>query len=120
MSRSTIYRKVDEGVLSTTNLSDGSKGVDTAKPIRVFGGLKPRHEETTLDSPEVVARQTHATGSDTTRSDNHETVILKTKIELLENQLRQAEVWETDSLDISISRARKSGVVINYVMLLGF
>ena len=81
VSCSTIYRKVDEGVLSTpTNLSDGSKGADTSELIRVFGELKPRHEETAPDSLEVVARQTHATGSD-----NHETVILTTKIELLED-----------------------------------
>lgn len=55
----------------------------TSKLIRVFGELKPRHEETALDSPEVVARQTHATRSDTTRSDNHVTVILKTKADVV-------------------------------------
>ncbi len=56
VSRLTIYRKVDEGVLSTTtNLSDRSKGADTSELIRVFEELKPRHEKTTLDSPEVVA-----------------------------------------------------------------
>ncbi len=37
VSRSTIYRKIEEGILSLTTIPDGAKGVDTSELIRVFG-----------------------------------------------------------------------------------
>jgi excisionase family DNA binding protein len=37
VGRSTLQRAIKEGRLSATNQTDGSKGVDTAELLRVFG-----------------------------------------------------------------------------------
>ena len=40
ISRSTLYRAIRAGRLSTTSQPDGSRGVDTAELMRVFGPLQ--------------------------------------------------------------------------------
>ena len=37
MARSTLQRAIREGTLSATIRADGSRGIDTAELIRVFG-----------------------------------------------------------------------------------
>ena len=40
VARSTLYRKIHQGVVSTVKNHDGSRGVDTSEILRVFGGLQ--------------------------------------------------------------------------------
>jgi excisionase family DNA binding protein len=89
VSRSTIYRKVEEGILSLATMPDGAKGIDTSELIRVFGELKSKASDTPSDSSATVSTRSHATASN-----NHETTILKTQVELLRDQLEQAKERE--------------------------
>lgn len=89
VSRSTIYRKVEEGILSLATMPDGAKGVDTSELIRVFGELKSKAADTPSDNRATVSAQSHATASD-----SHETAILKTQVELLRDQLELAKERE--------------------------
>ena len=45
VGKATIYRRLKDGTLSTSRQPDGSKGVDSAELIRVFGELKPQSDE---------------------------------------------------------------------------
>src|SRR5512143_610313 len=89
VSRSTIYRKVEEGQLSLATMPDGAKGVDNSELIHVFGELKSKAADTPSDNRATVSAQSHATASD-----SHETAILKTQVELLRDQLEQAKERE--------------------------
>ena len=51
VSKSTIYRRLKDGTLTVSNQPDGSKGVDTAELIRVFGELKLQPSENTSEIP---------------------------------------------------------------------
>ena len=50
VGKATIYRRLKEGTLAVSKLPDGSKGVDTAELIRVFGELKPQPDENRMES----------------------------------------------------------------------
>jgi excisionase family DNA binding protein len=89
VSRSTIYRKVDEGALSATTLPDGTKAIDTSELLRVFGELKPTGGDTLRESPATVPQEPAATASD-----SPEAAILKTQVELLREELKQARERE--------------------------
>src|SRR5512144_2911156 len=86
VSRSTIYRKVEEGILSLATMPDGAKGVDTSELIRVFGELKAKTPGTLGDNSATVSAQSHAT-----TNSNYETALLKTQVELLRDQLKPAK-----------------------------
>lgn len=51
VGKATIYRRLKDGTLTTSKRPDGSKGVDTAELIRVFGELKPQLDENTSELP---------------------------------------------------------------------
>ena len=89
VSRSTIYRKVEEGILSLATMPDGAKGVDASELIRVFGELKSKAADTPNGNRATVSAQSPATASD-----SHETAILKTQVELLHDQLELAKERE--------------------------
>ena len=50
VGKATIYRRLKDGTLTASKRPDGSKGVDTAELIRVFGELKPRSDENLMES----------------------------------------------------------------------
>ena len=50
ISRSTLYRCIKRGRLSATAQPDGTRGVDTAELIRVFGPLQGATERSQQDA----------------------------------------------------------------------
>lgn len=59
VSRTTLWRKAKDGVLSTTKFPDGSPGVDTAELFRVFPRVSDNetqvtHEETAMQLEKQV------------------------------------------------------------------
>ena len=50
MGKATIYRRLKDGTLTVSKRPDGSKGVDTAELIRVFGELKSQPDENLMES----------------------------------------------------------------------
>ncbi len=73
VGKATIYRRLKDGTLTASKQPDGSKGVDIAELIRVFGELKPQASES---ASEIPLR-------------HHEMVeLLQRQIDSLENQLQ--------------------------------
>ena len=85
VGKATIYRRLKDGTLTASKRLDGSKGVDTAELIRVFGELKPQSDE---NSRELPLRR-------------HEMVeLLQRQIDSLENQLQASLERETKLLNL--------------------
>ena len=45
VGKATLYRRLKDGTLTASKRADGSKGVDTAELVRVFGELKGNPDE---------------------------------------------------------------------------
>ena len=75
VGKATVYRRLKDGTLTVSKRPDGSKGVDTAELIRVFGELKPQSDENFMESS---LRQSEITE------------LLQRQIDSLENQLQAA------------------------------
>ena len=101
VGKATVYRRLKDGTLTASKRSDGSKGVDTAELIRVFGELKPQSNENIMESS---LRQSEITE------------LLQRQIDSLENQLqasleREAKLFnllEQRLLEGPKNRRRKS------------
>ena len=73
VGKATIYRRLKDGTLTASKQPDGSKGVDTAELIRVYGELKPQPSESVSKVPLM----------------HHEMVeLLQRQIDSLESQLQ--------------------------------
>ena len=85
VGKATIYRRLKEGTLTASKRPDGSKGVDTAELIRVFGELKPQLDKNLMESPlrynEIVK-------------------LLQRQIDSLENQLQVSLEREVKLLNL--------------------
>lgn len=85
MARSTLQRAIQEGRLSATVRSDGSRGIDTAELIRVFGeasvALQERGSNEVERATPIAADLTIAT--------------LQVQVALLQAQLQDAQQRET-------------------------
>ena len=55
VARSTLYRKINQGVVSTVKNHDGTRGIDTSELMRVFG---PLQGETSRDTSQPVPPDT--------------------------------------------------------------
>lgn len=97
-SRTTIYRYIKEGKLSTCTDSNNADGVDTSELIRVFGSISlVTNEQSKLDINE------HSVTSDNCSNEQHSlniTIVqkdfeidnLKQKIEFLEVLLKEKDL----------------------------
>ena len=85
VGKATVYRRLKDGTLTASKCMDGSKGVDTAELIRVFGELKPRPDENLMESP---LRRSEITE------------LLQRQIDSLENQLQASLDRETKLLNL--------------------
>ena len=83
--KATVYRRLKDGTLTVSKRPDGSKGVDTAELIRVFGELKPQPDENTMESPLRRGEITE---------------LLQRQIDSLENQLQASLERETKLLNL--------------------
>ena len=84
-ARSTMYRRIHAGELSTTKQHDGSDGIDTAELFRVFGEPSSGDGVASDDGSSVAPRQ-HAT--------NSERDALQAQVDLLQEQLQEAKERE--------------------------
>lgn len=55
VGRATLYRRIDDGTISTVQNHDGSRGIDTSEILRVFGCLQAT-AETNAGRPAEVSR----------------------------------------------------------------
>lgn len=81
--RSTIYKKIRDGVLQDVTRPDGAKGVDTEELSRVFGELQP---EETAEPAEKVEEGQAETGQ--------EVHLLRQQVSLLQQQLEACQQRE--------------------------
>ena len=93
VGKATVYRRLKDGALTASKRPDGSKGVDTAELIRVFGELKPQSDENLMESllrhseiTELLQRQIDSLESQLQASLERESKLLN----LLEQRLLEA------------------------------
>ena len=87
ISRPTLYRRIKSGDLSTIKQADGTKGIDSAELMRVFGALHPVTDHD-------VKNGRHETGDvlhERIRGLERESELLQRENELLRRQLANAE-----------------------------
>lgn len=77
-NRTTIYRHIEKGLLSTSKDAKGNHEIDTAELLRVFGELVTDGDDTEATQIDTVQQST---------------------IELLKQQLEAAEVREKKALE---------------------
>lgn len=90
-ARSTLYRKINAGELSTSKQADGSDGIDTSELIRVFGELQ--QPGATRDVAPATPRDSDATPPASPEIPR-ETRLLREQIALLQDQLEEAKERE--------------------------
>src|SRR5512143_1582363 len=88
MARSTLQRVLQEGRLSATVRADGSKGIDTAELIRVFGEAPGALQE--RGSSEVERATLIAACSATPIAADSTIAALQAQVKLLQEQLQEA------------------------------
>ena len=93
VGKATIYRRLKDGTLTASKRLDGSKGVDTAELIRVFGELKLQPDENLMESS---LRQSEITE------------LLQRQIGSLENQLQASLEREAKLLNLLEQRLLES------------
>lgn len=88
VGRATIYRKLDAGELSGSDLPDGGRGVDTSELQRVFGLI--RFTDALTDDLRQAADAVKVTADEVLRRENeHLRALLEVKNEHIES-LKQA------------------------------
>ena len=85
VGKATIYRRLKDGTLTASKRFDGSKGVDTAELIRVFGELKSQSDENLVE-PSLMQIEI--------------TELLQKQVDSLENQLQASLERETKLLNL--------------------
>ena len=104
IARSTLQRAIQEGRLSTTTRADGSKGIDTAELIRVFGEAPVALQE--RGSSEVERATPSAADSII--------ATLQTQVKLLQAQLqetRQREAWLQGIIEQRLLPPPRQGII---------
>ena len=93
VGKATVYRRLKDGTLTVSKRPDGSKGVDTAELIRVFGELRSQSDENLMKSSlryseitELLQRQIHSLENQLQGSLEREAKLLN----LLEQRLLEA------------------------------
>jgi hypothetical protein len=104
IARSTLQRALQEGRLSATTRADGSKGIDTAELLRVFGespgALQVRGGSEVQHATSSAADLTIAT--------------LQAQVKLLQEQLqeaRQREAWLQSIIEQRLLPPPRQGII---------
>lgn len=87
ISRPTLYRRIKSGDLSTTRQADGTKGIDSAELMRVFGALHP----VTNHDVKNGRHETNEVLRERIKGLERESELLQRENELLRIQLANAE-----------------------------
>ena len=104
IARSTLQRAIQEGRLLATVRSDGSKGIDTAELIRVFGEAPGALQE--RGSSEV--QRATPSAADLTLA------MLQAQVNLLQAQLqeaRQREAWLQSIIEQRLLPPPRQGII---------
>lgn len=104
IARSTLQRAIQEGRLSATIRADGSRGIDTAELLRVFGEAPVALQE--RGSSEVE----HATPNEVAST----TATLQAQVKLLQEQLqdaRQREAWLQSIIEQRLLPPPRQGII---------
>src|SRR5512143_31264 len=104
IARSTLQRAIQEGKLSATVRADGSKGIDTAELIRVFGEAPVALQA--CGSSEIE-RATPITAALTIAT-------LQAQVKLLQEQLqeaRQREAWLQSIIEQRLQPPPRQGII---------
>ena len=100
ITRSTLFRHIREGRVTSTISNDGDKVVDTSELIRVYGELQPAQKahSTPCDRPTLKETQR---GSDVTIA------VLEAKLEAAEAQLTEMREREAKYLELIAAQSLK-------------
>ena len=88
VSRSTIYRYVQEGRISAVRLPNGKRGIDVAELERVFGPLKKLEPSQNIPTKKV---RTGKTQDDISQERGEVVELLRQQVEMLERELTSAK-----------------------------
>ena len=88
VSRSTIYRYVQEGRISAVRLPNGKRGIDVAELERVFGPLKKLDTSWNIPTRQVRTVKTQA---DVFQERDEVVELLREQVEMLERELISAK-----------------------------
>jgi len=109
-SRQHIYRLVGKGRISAVLRDDGSKGIDTAELLRVFGNIRsPAANQVTGDSHPGDSRRQQVTAPATTAQVAVMEVELraaKDALRVAEDRLREAQEREGRLLELLAAQTR--------------
>lgn len=101
VARSTIYRAIRSGRLSATNQPDGSRGVDTAELMRVYG---PLQGDMVRNAPEDDAPLLRARIEALER----ENVLLREMVQASRDEVQASRERESKLID-AVPKARLEG-----------
>ena len=96
ISRPTLYRRIKSGQLSTARQPDGTKGIESAELLRVFGTLRTVTDHTVNNGHHETDKVLHERIKGLAR----ESELLLRENELLRTQLANAENEKTRLLGI--------------------
>lgn len=88
ISRSSIYRLIDEGKLSSSTDRRGKKVIELTELLRVFGEIKEEKEQEEKNSPRERKQVHQKTTSDTLMSTVQEIENLKFQLQIKEMELK--------------------------------
>ena len=112
IARSTIQKSLQEGRLSATAKADGSKGIDTAELIRVFGEAPVALQE--RGSSELERATPVATPVATPIAADLTIATLQARVDLLQAQLqeaRQLEIWLQGIIEQRLLPPPRQGII---------
>ena len=100
ITRSTLFRHIREGRVTSTLSNDGDKIVDTSELIRVYGELQPaqKSHSTPCDRP---------TPKEVQRVSDVTVAVLEAKLEAAEAQIAEMKEREAKYLDLIAAQTMK-------------
>lgn len=119
VSRSTLYRDIDNGKVSATSDESGKKVVDTAELVRVYGELDmPSHSENgtggnpTLDDLGQHGTNRNGETSNIRDANNAVITVLEEQVALLKEQLGNATDREAKLMDMLTAEQEKTRMLM--------
>ena len=104
ISRPTLYRRIKSGELSTVKQPDGTKGIDSAELLRVFGTLQPVTDQAVKNGHSETDEVLH----ERIKGLERESELLQRENALLRTQLANAENEKTRLLGLLEQRLLES------------
>jgi hypothetical protein len=100
ITRSTLFRHIREGRVTSTLSNDGDKIVDTSELIRVYGELHPAPKAHSAHCDKPTPKEAHSSSAVTV-------AVLEAKLEAAEAQLAEMREREAKYLDLIAAQSLK-------------